>query len=106
MIIGLIASAFISCSENKADKIKEKPEVILEQKISSEETLSEAQELQHAISNLQSLNEEQIRYLNSQNNDEQVIIEEEKGLKEQTIKQSLDELNRLNNEQKKLQKNL
>ena len=98
IIFGLIASTFLSCSENKADRKNGKSEVILEQKKSSE-----AHEQQNAIKNLQSLNEDQIEYLKSKNGTDQVISEE-KTSDEETLKENLDELNRINNEKENLKK--
>lgn len=53
---------------------------------------------------MKSLNEEQIEYLNTKATDETEVIEEEKTNEEGTIKESLEELNRLNQEQEKSKK--
>ena len=101
MVIGFIASAFLSCSEKKEITNNEKSDGILEGKISKKTTEKETRELQNAITNLKSLNEEQVEYLNSKATDETEVIEEEKIKEEETIKESLEELNRLNQEQEK-----
>ena len=104
MVIGFIASVFLSCSEKKEVKNNEQPEVILEEKISEKATEKETRDLQNAITNLKSLNEEQIEYLNTKATDETEVIEEEKTKEEEIIKESLEELNSLNQEQKKSKK--
>lgn len=104
IIFALIAASCLSCSENKADRKSENSEVILEQINSDRESLSKAEAQRKAISDLQSLNEEQVEYLKSRNDDKEVIFEEGKKFEQRALKNNLDELNRQNTEQEKWKK--